>query len=192
MSLRIKKRVSGFLTLHFPAHALLLAFLWFVLNFKVWVIFLYAYLAVMLGAFVYEMFRSWRHARERVYADEVSRLMFLLHELVDAAYVYGEDPAKFYVKFLEMISVESLRSRGIIDPDTMLRTPQYNRMCKGLDAKDAELWTLIMAGFDSRALKVIYGMSNINSVYVKRNRLKKRLSLKMQQLMDNKDAVNII
>ncbi len=186
MKRHIKKRVKGFFTLHFPLHVLALVILWILLNFRIWVIFLFAYLAIIFGAFLYEIFLAWRYKRERIYAKEVRRLMFLMRNIIDTALIYDGEPAKFYGKFLEMISVESLSARGIIDPDALLRTPKYNRQCKELRRKDAELWTLIMAGFKARELKVIYGLTNIHSVYVKRNRMRKRLSKKMQELLDNR------
>jgi hypothetical protein len=148
---------------------------------------MYIYLIIILSTLLYEVFRAWRHKRERIYAEEVQRLMSLLCDIIDNALVYDEKPAKFYVTFLEMISVESLRKRGIIDPDALLRTPRYNRHCKDLRREDAELWALLMAGFKPRELKVIYGLTNINSVYVKVNRLKKRLNKKMQQLMEDRE-----
>lgn len=166
-----------------PAHALILLFLWIILNFRIWIIFLYAYLAIIFGAFAYEIFVAWRYKRERVYAKEAHRLMLLLRNMIDNAFIYDENPAKFHSKFLEMVSVESLRAHGIIDPDALLRTPKYNRTCKELRCEDAELWTFLMAGFSSRELKIIYGLTNLNSVYVKRNRLKKRLNKKMQELL---------
>ncbi len=65
--------------------------------------------------------------------------------------------------------------KGIIKPETLLRKPKYHRMCNELRYKDAELWTLLMIGFTPREIMVVYGIKNINSVYVKFNRLHRRL-----------------
>ncbi len=113
------------------------------------------------------------------------QLMLLVREMIDMAYLYEGDSEKFYCKFIEIIHVKSLRERGVIDPDMLLQTPRYNRMCRELKCDDAELWALLKAGFTTRELMMIYGHTNINSIYVKVNRLRKRLDRKMQELIDN-------
>lgn len=181
----ITRRFKGFLVSQFPGHILVLLFLWIILNVRVWVIFLLIYAGIITMAFLYDIFCAWRCKRERIYAKEVRRLMLLIRNLIDMAFIYDEDCEKFYRKFLEEVSVESLSRRGIIDPDALLRTPHYNKACKGMKRSDAELWTLIKAGFTSRELMVIYGLTNINSVYIKRNRLKSRLQKHMLDLTNN-------
>ncbi len=118
---------------------------------------------------------------------QAGQLMSLVREMIDMAYVYEGDTDTFYRKFLEKISRESLKERGIIEPESLLLTPKYNRMCSELRGDDAELWALLQAGFTTRELKMIYGHTNINSMYVKINRLKGRLSRKMQELMENRN-----
>ncbi len=112
-------------------------------------------------------------------------LILLLREMIDMAYVYECDREKFYYKFLEKISVESLRERGIIDPEAVSRQPRYNLMCGRLKREDAELWALMEIGFTARELTIIYGHTNSGSIYVKVARLRKRLYRKRQELMDN-------
>lgn len=113
--------------------------------------------------------------------------MSLVREMIDLAYTYESDTDKFYRKFMETINVKSLRERGVIDPDILLHTPMYNRMCSELKSEDAELWALLKAGFTTRELMMVYGHTNINSVYVKVNRLKKRLGRKMRELIDDRN-----
>lgn len=185
MTRLISKKVKGFVITHLPGHIMALVFLWIISNFRIWIIFLIAYLGLITVAFLREVFRVWRLHRQLLYSEQAERLMNLIRDLIDLAFVHDENKEKFYDKFLEEIGMPSLRKRGIIDPDTLLRTPRFNRMCGELRCEDAELWILLMAGFSSRELKVIYGMTNINSVYIKRHRLRGRLDKKMQQLLDS-------
>ncbi len=133
--------------------------------------------------------RSRTRVRKSVMTDnsqQPGQFMLLIREMIDMAYVYESDTDKFYQKFREKISVESLRDRGIIEPDMLLHKPHYHRMCSELKREDAELWALLKAGFKTRELMVIYGHTNINSVYVKINRLRKRLNRKMRELIDDR------
>ncbi len=123
---------------------------------------------------------------EKRHLHQSEQLMLLVREMIDLAYLYGSDTDKFYRKFIETINVKSLQQRGVIDPDVLLHTPKYNLMCSELKKEDAELWTLLKAGFTTRELMMVYGHTNINSVYVKVNRLRKRLDRKMQELMDDR------
>ncbi len=120
------------------------------------------------------------------YLQKIEQLVSLMREFIDLAYIYGDCPERFYGKFVEKVSVDSLRKRGIIKPETLLRKPKYHRMCNELRYKDAELWTLLMIGFTPREIMVVYGIKNINSVYVKIHRLRGRLNKKMKQLINDK------
>jgi rhodanese-related sulfurtransferase len=93
------------------------------------------------------------------------------------AYLYGNDPEKFYLKFLEEFNIISLRRRGIIDPDVLLKSSAYIFLYDNMKRSDAELWALRKAGFSNRGLVIIYGFKNLNSIYVKFNRLSKRVRL---------------
>jgi hypothetical protein len=188
MNRLIKKRVRGFLSVQFPLHLLSLLILWLFLNTRMWAIFVVGYIAIILIVFLYEMCCVWRYRREQIYAGEVQRLMLLVRDIADAAFVYGSDRKAFYDRVVELTGVESLRLRGIIDPDALLGRSKHNALCRSLDRGDAELFSLIIAGFDSRALKVIYRLGSINSVYVKRTRLKKRLPKEMLKLLIEKEA----
>lgn len=183
MTRLISRKVKGFVISHLPGHILVLMFLWIVSNFKIWIVFLVIYLGLIAAAFLREVFHAWRLHRQMLYSEQARRLMSLIRSLIDLAFVYDQDEKRFYSKFSEMINVASLRKHGIIDPDALLHTPRFN----GLRCEDAELWTLLMAGFSSRELKVIYGMTNINSVYIKRHRLRNRLDKNMRQLLDEKE-----
>jgi hypothetical protein len=127
---------------------------------------------------------------KKKYIRQSEGLMLLVREMIEMAYLYEGDTDKFYRKFMETINIKSLREHGLIDPDMLLHSPRYNRMCSELKGEDAELWALREAGFTTRELKMVYGHTNINSVYVKVNRLKKRLERKMQELRDDQNRRN--
>jgi hypothetical protein len=148
---------------------------------KIWVITLIVLSGLTGASYAYRQFRAWQYRNRLIYATHCERLENLIHDIIDLAYVYDEDHTKFYSKFLETVSVNSLSRRGIINPDAMLRTSKFNQELKTMKQGDAELLALLMAGFSSREIKIIYGLKNMNSVYIKCHRLRSRMSKKMKK-----------
>ncbi len=144
---------------------------------------LYVYSAIVALVIAYEIVLSRRRRRQKKRSRETSLFLLLVRDLIDTAYTYNTDPAKFYQKFLEQVNISSLRKRGITDPEVLLRTAGYIIMCKDMRGADAELWALRKAGFTNRELKVVYNLKNLNSIYVKNNRLKKRLDKRVAAIL---------
>lgn len=145
----------------------------------------------MIFSFFLRRLRAWRQKRQAIYAAHCLRLEGLLHEIIDLAFVYEENHTLFFRKFTELVNVKSLTKRGLIDPDALLRTPRYNRDFNSLKRCDAELLALLAAGFSNRELKVIFGLKNLNSVYIKNHRVRSRLSAKMRQLLDDRSHIRV-
>jgi hypothetical protein len=139
---------------------------------------------VVVGVIIHRVFRTWRERRQKIYDVHSVRLETLLHEIIDLAFTYEGDHVKFYLKFLETVNAKSLTKRGIIDPEALLGTSLDKSELSGMKRSDAEFLSLLSAGFSYRELTVIYGLKNLNSVYIKSHRLRGRLSKKMLQLLD--------
>lgn len=188
MTQKTASKVRGFILDHFLWHmaALLVAWL-FSASLEIWLIFFYIYLAMLAAVSVRELFLYWRRRQIAKYARRSERTMTLLLELIDLAYVYDSSPDKFYAGFRECVSAESLDRRGIIDPDALLHNARFRRSCENLRREDARLLTLLREGITNRELKVIYGLKDINSVYVKISRLRGRLDKRMKDLLDDRE-----
>ncbi len=186
MTRYLTKRVKGFLTAQFPAHVLILIFVWVVSHIKIWVAIFVTYLVVIFAGFIYEIFRAWRFKQQRKYAKQTRLMVLLLRKLIDLACTYENDPEKFQRKFLEAISISALRESGIIDPSALLQIPPHKKAYSKMKRADAELWALRMAGLSMRELKIIYGLKNMNSMYVKLHRMKSRLDKNTQELLENR------
>ncbi len=130
--------------------------------------------ATAIGVVAGEVVNMRRRRRLRKYLRQITRLIQLTRDTIDLAYIYNDNPEKFYSKFLEQINVSSLRERGIIDSDILLHSRLHKFIYKKLPNRDAELWVLRKTGFTARELTIIYNLNNINSIYVKLYRLNKR------------------
>lgn len=175
-------KLKGFIISHFVLNILIFILFWIIGNLRVWMIFLGIYLIVIVVTLIRDLVWSRWSKRLYVYARQMDRLVTILRDLIDQALVYDEDPGKFYRKFLETVNIESLRERGIIDPEALLRTPRFNPMYRMMTRSDVEILALSKAGFSNRELKVIYNLSNINSIYIKRHRAKTRLTKIMDEI----------
>jgi hypothetical protein len=137
---------------------------------------------------VYEVILAWRrHQRREEYSRQARRLLKLVREIIDMAYVDNNAPEKFYCKCLEKISASSLDARGIIDPDRLLRPTRRNLFPGNSRREDAVLLMLLRAGFTPRELKVVYGLKSIDSVYVKISRLRRRLDKRMRKELEKEN-----
>lgn len=89
-----------------------------------------------------------------------------LQKLIKLAFTFETNKDLFYEKFVATIDVEALKEYGIIEVDST--NPE-------LTPQEAELYSLIEAGFTPEELCVIYKKKNLNSIYIKRHRLNKKL-----------------
>ena len=100
--------------------------------------------------------------------NERSKLrLALIKKLISLAYLYS-DNGRFYRKFTECINITSLKDQGVIEID---------RAGEGisLSKKEVELYTLMQNGFTPQEISVILGEKDVNNVYVRQCRLRKKL-----------------
>lgn len=104
----------------------------------------------------------------------------LIVGLVGLAFTYEHDLEMFHKKFVQMVNVENLKRYKVIEVgEQVLQDGSYDLKVDPslLNSKELEMYCLTKRGFTSREMAVVYGMKNINSIYVKKHRLKKKLEL---------------
>lgn len=104
------------------------------------------------------------------------RFLFI-RKLISLAFIYGHDTDLFHKKFVEMVNIKTLKRRQIIHPMNFIPNDEFIESLKdkGLTEWEIEICCLTELGFTAQELCVIYGLKNINSIYVKRHRIKKKL-----------------
>lgn len=98
--------------------------------------------------------------------DEKSKLA-LIRRLISLAYLYS-DNGKFYRRFTECINIASLRDHGIIEINNTTGEMLLSK-------NELELYSLMQYGFTPQEISVILGEKDVNNVYVKQCRLRKKL-----------------
>ena len=104
----------------------------------------------------------------------------LIVGLVGLAFTYGHDLETFHKKFVEMVNVENLKRYKVIEVSEQALKDDAHGLDidpAHLNQKELEMYCLTKCGFTSREMAVIYGIKSINSIYVKKCRLKKKLGL---------------
>ena len=100
--------------------------------------------------------------------------MQLLRRLLRLAYVYGPNPALFLKKFQEEVSIGHLECCDVICNYTEQRQLEAVRTnSQAVKNQDVLLCILINKGFTPQELRVMYGMTNYNSIYVRYSRIRK-------------------
>lgn len=108
--------------------------------------------------------------------------LLLLRRLIDHSYTYKYDKALFYKKFCEEINIDKLKKHHLLNTGEIIRTqnitgtPLRARKLDKLSQDDYEFICLLNEGFTSRELSMIFGLSHPQSIYVKRHRIRTRLS----------------
>ena len=96
-----------------------------------------------------------------------NRLQLIRH-LIDLSYSYKEQPLKFLHHFCDAIRVPALRNSHIVQ---ISRHTSYTET----EEDSRFLIQLLDAGFSRREVCAIFDLKNINCLYVKFNRAKKKL-----------------
>lgn len=104
------------------------------------------------------------------------RFLFI-RKLISLAFIYEHNTDLFHKKFVEMVNIKTLKRRQIINPMNIISNDEFiaSLKDKGLTEWELEICYLTELGFTAQELCVIYGLKNINSIYVKRHRIKKKL-----------------
>ncbi len=98
-----------------------------------------------------------------------NRLQLIRH-LIDLSYSYKEQPLKFLHHFCDAIRVPALRNSHIVQ---ISRHTSYTET----EEDSRFLIQLLDAGFSRREVCAIFDLKNINCLYVKFHRAKKKLNL---------------
>lgn len=107
--------------------------------------------------------------------DELNSLadqrLIMIRRLIELAYTYS-DKEIFYDKFIETVSIDSLKNSDILRIDA--HAPNIPTE-KELTVDEVEMYSLMQQGFTPQEISVIYREKSVNAVYIKRHRLKKKL-----------------
>jgi len=104
-------------------------------------------------------------------ANISDRRLALIRQLIELAYTYC-DKELFYKKFMEAVSINSLKDSRIVVVDDHDLGPTAG---KRLTENEAVMYSLMRQGFTPREITVICREKSINTVYLKQHRLKKKL-----------------
>ncbi len=102
--------------------------------------------------------------------------MKLLRRLLSHAYVYNYDPELFLRKFQEEVHISRLDSGDVICTHAeQKRLKRLHRLKHDQPIKNQDLLLCILLdkGFTPQELSVVFGMKNINSIYVRYSRIRK-------------------
>lgn len=102
-----------------------------------------------------------------------------VRDLIRIASSFGHDKDLFRKKVFEIINIDSLRKRKIIQIEETLLDENSRAVLKHNKLSDREfaLCCLKQQGFSADEIKVIFGVKNIRSIYVKFSRLKKKMKV---------------
>ena len=100
-----------------------------------------------------------------------------VRDLIQIASSFGHDKELFHKKVFEIINIDSLRERGIIQIEEALLDESSRAVLQNNRLSDREfaLCCLKQQGFSADEIKVMFGLKNIRSIYVKFSRLKKKM-----------------
>jgi hypothetical protein len=102
--------------------------------------------------------------------------MTLLRRLLSHAYIYNYNPEMFLRKFQEEVHISQLHYSDVICTNTEKRwIKRLNRLKydQPIKNQDILLYILLDNGFTPQELSVVFGMKNINSIYVRYSRIRK-------------------
>lgn len=91
--------------------------------------------------------------------------------LIETLYLYKHNPHRLYEHLTQQMTANTLLNHHIIDEDfTELFPSDFKAR-----PNDMLLYKLHREGFTPRVLCVLFGLNNINSVYVKCHRIKRKI-----------------
>lgn len=115
-------------------------------------------------------FASSRRRRRDAEASASDRLHYI-RILMDLVYTYSHRPEQLVGLLRAEMSIGKLLCCHVVEDGTARFAPEQLRA----NRNDKLLYQLHEAGFTPRELCVIFGLNNLNSVYVKYHRMNKRL-----------------
>ncbi len=141
-----------------------------------WALFLLLLVSLAALVFFVEYCNRLAAKERKSRAELQERRLLLFRKLVDHSYEQQGNTAVFYKKFCEEINIRNLRKYQLIDRELKVPTGSVGFGESGkLSSEDYEFLHLARAGFTNRELSMIFGLTNSQSVYVKRHRIKAKL-----------------
>lgn len=105
--------------------------------------------------------------------DEAQARLNYIHILIDTVYTYGSSHELLSTRLKQEMSAKKLLLYGIVErKKTEACAPELK-----ISEDDRLLYQLLQEGFSPRELCIIFALNNINSLYVKHHRIRKKLGL---------------
>ncbi|MCM1532993.1 MAG: hypothetical protein NC114_12100 [Ruminococcus flavefaciens] len=127
---------------------------------------------LFISILVFVVLRENRLHSHRLRSKAQAQLDYI-HILIETVYVYGNNHELLSKRLKQEMSAKKLLLYGIIERK---RTEADDPELK-ISEDDRLLYQLLHEGFSPRELCIIFSLSNINSLYVKHHRIRKKLGL---------------
>lgn len=107
----------------------------------------------------------------------------LMKEIMESAYTSESNPAHFYNKFKEYINISSKTEDAFSDLQYIVNKKFWGIIdhLKAnyplLTKSDLDFFSMLCFGFSTNAVRLIYGHTNLDSVFTKRKKLREKLGL---------------
>ena len=109
--------------------------------------------------------------------------MTQLMELMEIAYISDNNPSQFYKKFKSYMEITKNGTNNFSDIRYLVNR-KYNGIVDYviaehpiLSAQEIDLFSMLCFGFSSNVIRLIYGHTNLTSIFTKRKRLRIKLGL---------------
>ncbi len=121
---------------------------------------------------IFVLLRERKQYVDRLETEMRARLNYI-HILIDTVYSFGNNSELLLTQLKKEMSVKKLLLYGIIKRrQTEACDPELK-----ISEDDRLLYQLLQEGFSPRELCIIFSLNNINSLYVKHHRIRKKLGL---------------
>jgi len=123
-----------------------------------------------MSILILAVLREQKHYSNKLRNEAQARLNYI-HILIDTVYVYGNNHELLSKRLKQEMSAKKLLLYGIIErKQTEACDPELK-----ISEDDRLLYQLLQEGFSLRELCIIFTLNNLNSLYVKHHRIRKKL-----------------
>lgn len=127
---------------------------------------------LIISVIIFVALRERRRYGDRLCSEAQARLDYI-HILIDTVYTYGNNHELLSVRLKQEMSAKKLLLYGIIErKQTEACRPELK-----INEDDRLLYQLLQEGFSPRELCIVFSLNNLNSLYVKHHRIRKKLGL---------------
>jgi len=83
----------------------------------------------------------------------------------------------FYEKFLEVVNIKELTDHHLVHLEALALTSEdkWEIQSRGLTREEIILYCLMKLGMTPQELSIVYGIRNVNTIYVRCHRIRKKL-----------------